>query len=114
MINGGGIPQSNDVLNQVYASVFGWQVLVPSKSVVGPGWAIFAFVLPVPLKPSRKRSIGFALSPDVPCGQIGATHLRPVVCFYLAVCISHGASAATAVGGEILPALIALAEFATQ
>jgi L-ribulokinase len=44
VINAGGIPQKNDVLNQVYANVLGRPVLVPSKSVVSLGSAIFAFV----------------------------------------------------------------------
>ena len=33
VINGGGIPQKNEVLNQVYANVLGRPVLVPSGSV---------------------------------------------------------------------------------
>ncbi len=44
VINGGGIPQKNDVLNRVYANVLGREVLVPSKSVVSLGSAIFAFL----------------------------------------------------------------------
>jgi L-ribulokinase len=44
VINAGGIPQKNDVLNQVYADVLGRPVLVPSKSVVSLGSAIFAFL----------------------------------------------------------------------
>ena len=44
VINAGGIPQKNKVLNQVYASVLGRPVLVPSKSVVSLGSAIFAFL----------------------------------------------------------------------
>jgi len=44
VINAGGIPQKNDVLNQVYANVLGRPVLVPGKSVVGLGSAIFAFL----------------------------------------------------------------------
>jgi L-ribulokinase len=44
VINGGGIPQKNDVLNQVYANVLGLPALVPSKSVVSLGSAIFAFL----------------------------------------------------------------------
>ena len=44
VINGGGIPQKNEVLNQVYANVLGRPVLVPSKSVVSLGSAIFAFL----------------------------------------------------------------------
>jgi len=44
VINGGGIPQSNAVLNQVYADVLGRPVLVPSSKVTGLGSAIFAFL----------------------------------------------------------------------
>ncbi len=44
VINAGGIPQKNDVLNQVYANVLGRPVLVPSGNVVSLGAAIFAFM----------------------------------------------------------------------
>ena len=44
VINGGGIPQNNSVLNQVYANVLGRPVLVPSSKVTGMGSAIFAFL----------------------------------------------------------------------
>jgi len=44
VINAGGIPQKNDVLNQVYANVLGRPVLVPTKSVTSLGSAIFAFL----------------------------------------------------------------------
>ncbi len=44
VINGGGIPQNNPVLNQVYANVLGRPVLVPSSNVTGVGSAIFAFL----------------------------------------------------------------------
>jgi L-ribulokinase len=44
VINGGGIPQSNAVLNQVYANVLGRPVLVPRGKVTGLGSAIFAFL----------------------------------------------------------------------
>jgi L-ribulokinase len=44
VINAGGIPQKNDALNRVYANVLGRPVLVPSKSVVSLGSAIFAFM----------------------------------------------------------------------
>ncbi len=44
VINAGGIPQKNNVLNQVYANVLERPVLVPSKSVVSLGSAIFAFL----------------------------------------------------------------------
>jgi L-ribulokinase len=44
VINAGGIPQKNDVLNRVYANALGRPVLVPSKSVTSLGSAIFAFL----------------------------------------------------------------------
>ncbi|MBL8232374.1 MAG: ribulokinase [Bryobacterales bacterium] len=44
VINGGGIPQKNEVLNRVYANVFGVPVLVPEAEVTSLGSAIFAFL----------------------------------------------------------------------
>ena len=44
VINGGGIPQKNEVLNQVYANVFQKPVGVPSSEVTSIGSAIFAFL----------------------------------------------------------------------
>jgi L-ribulokinase len=44
VINAGGIPQKNKVLNQVYANVLHRPVLVPGQSVVSLGSAIFAFL----------------------------------------------------------------------
>ena len=44
VINAGGIPQKNEVLNQVYANILGRPVLVPSSSVTSLGSAIFAFL----------------------------------------------------------------------
>jgi L-ribulokinase len=44
IVNGGGIPQRNPVLNQVYADVMGKPVLVPSADVTSLGSAIFAFL----------------------------------------------------------------------
>jgi len=44
VINGGGVPQKNEVLNRVYASVFNKPVLVPESEVTSLGSAIFAFL----------------------------------------------------------------------
>jgi L-ribulokinase len=44
VINGGGIPQNNPVLNQVYANVLGKPVLVPAGVPTSLGSAIFALV----------------------------------------------------------------------
>ncbi|HEY9137352.1 MAG TPA: ribulokinase [Terriglobus sp.] len=42
VINGGGIPQQNPTLNQVYANVFNKPVLVPASSTTSVGAGIFA------------------------------------------------------------------------
>ncbi len=44
VINGGGIPQRNDVLNRVYANVLNKPVLVPAGDVTSVGSAVFAFL----------------------------------------------------------------------
>src|ERR1035441_5044510 len=44
IINGGGIPQKNAVLNQVYANVMGKPILVPKGDATSLGSAIFAFL----------------------------------------------------------------------
>ena len=44
VIHGGGIPQKNDVLNQIYANVLNMPVLVPETSITSLGSAIFAFM----------------------------------------------------------------------
>jgi L-ribulokinase len=44
IINGGGVPQRNPVLNQVYANVMDKPILVPKGDVTSLGSAIFAFL----------------------------------------------------------------------
>jgi L-ribulokinase len=44
IINGGGIPQKNPTLNQVYANVLNKPILVPQGDVTSLGSAIFAFM----------------------------------------------------------------------
>jgi L-ribulokinase len=44
IIHGGGIPQRNPVLNQIYANVMGKPILVPKGDVTSLGSAIFAFL----------------------------------------------------------------------
>lgn len=44
VINGGGVPQRNEVLNRVYANVFNKPVLVPETEVTSLGSAIFALL----------------------------------------------------------------------
>ncbi|HET6205246.1 MAG TPA: ribulokinase [Terracidiphilus sp.] len=44
VINGGGVPQRNELLNQVYANVLNKPILVPQGNVTSLGSAIFAFL----------------------------------------------------------------------
>lgn len=44
VINGGGIPRKNELLNQIYANVLGKSVVTPSGDVTGLGAAVFAFL----------------------------------------------------------------------
>jgi L-ribulokinase len=44
VINAGGVPQRNEVLNRVYANVLGVPVLVPERPITSLGSAIFAFL----------------------------------------------------------------------
>ncbi len=44
VIHGGGIPQKNETLNQVYANVLNKPVLVPTQEITGLGSGIFAFM----------------------------------------------------------------------
>jgi L-ribulokinase len=44
VVHGGGIPQKNSVLNQVYANVLNKPVLVPAEDTTSLGSAIFAFL----------------------------------------------------------------------
>jgi L-ribulokinase len=44
VINGGGIPRRNALLNQVYANAIGKPILVPESDVTSLGSSIFAFL----------------------------------------------------------------------
>jgi len=65
VINGGGIPQNNPVLNQVYANVLGRPVLVPASKVTGIGSAVFAF-----LAAGTFKSIGEAQEKICPAHKV--------------------------------------------
>jgi L-ribulokinase len=112
VINAGGIPQKNDVLNQVYADVLGRPVLVPDKSVVSLGSAIFAFLAAGTFQtieeaqdkicPSHKT-----FTPD-PSAQRVYERLYPL---YSRLYFSLGEADPTGAPGlyDVLPTLIAVA-----
>jgi L-ribulokinase len=111
VINAGGIPQKNDVLNQVYANVLDRPVLVPAKSVVSLGSAIFAFLAARVFKtveqaqdkicpPNRK------FMPEQSAQQVYG-RLYPL---YNKLYFAFGNRENTEGVGEVLPALIAIQE----
>ena len=93
VINAGGIPQKNDVLNQVYANVLGRPVLVPSKSVVSLGSAIFAFLAAGTFKTIEEAQDKICPSHrTVPAGWTRRNTLTSRYIPCIASCISHWAS----------------------
>jgi L-ribulokinase len=112
VINAGGIPQKNDVLNQVYANVLGRPVLVPSKSVVSLGSAIFAFMAAGTFKTIEAAqdkicSPNRTFSPN-PSAQHTYEQLYPL---FSKLYFTFGQRGGDGLG-DILPALIAVAQAA--
>jgi len=112
VINTGGIPQKNDVLNQVYANVLGCPVLVPSKSVVSLGSAIFAFLAAGTFKTVEEAQTRICpphrtFTPDKSALQT-YSKLYPLFS-NLYFTLGQGSSSDLA---EILPTLIAVAQSA--
>src|SRR5271170_252798 len=112
VINGGGIPQKNDVLNQVYANVLGCPVLVPSKSVVSLGSAIFAFLAAGAFKSVEEAQDKICppnrtFTPDAQAQQT-YEQLYPL---YNTLYFTLGQRGADGLG-DILPTLIAVANSA--
>jgi L-ribulokinase len=110
VLNGGGIPQTNPVLNQVYANVLGRPVLVPGSKVTGLGSAIFAF-LAAGAFPTIEAAQA-AICPD----HIVYTP-RPEACrtydelygLYRKVYFGFGSRDGSANFGDVLPELIRIA-----
>jgi L-ribulokinase len=110
VINGGGIPQTNTVLNQVYANVLGRPVLIPSMKVTGLGSAIFAFLAAgvfdtVEEAQNKICPPHMVYEPDPDAIQI-YNHLYER---YRHLYFAFGSADGSLVG-QVLPALIAIAE----
>jgi len=109
VINAGGIPQKNNVLNQVYANVLGRPVLVPSKSVVSLGSAIFAFLAAGTFKTVEEAQDKICPShrvftPVPAAQQVYDSLYAPYQKIYFAFGQPHDAKF-----GDVLPVLINLA-----
>ncbi|HET9307726.1 MAG TPA: ribulokinase [Candidatus Sulfotelmatobacter sp.] len=110
VINGGGIPQNNPVLNQVYANVLGRPVLVPSGKVTGVGSAIFAF-----LAAGTFKTIADAQSKICPAHTVYEPQAetqdvyRELYELYRKMYFEFGQATSTSSFGNVLPKLIQIA-----
>src|SRR6267142_2309242 len=112
VINAGGIPQKNDVLNQVYANVLGRPVLVPAGNVVSLGSAIFAFLAAGVFKTIEEAQDKLCpqykvFKPEIPAKGV----YDKLYAFYSKIYFAFG-SPQTAEFGNLLPGLIRLSESA--
>jgi L-ribulokinase len=106
VINAGGIPQKNKVLNQVYANVLGRPVLVPNKSVVSLGSAIFAFLAAATFRTIEEAQDKMCpsysvFSPDAPSQKI----YEPLYALYRKLYFALG-QPSDPLFGNVLPELI--------
>jgi L-ribulokinase len=110
VINAGGIPQKNNVLNQIYTNVLGRPVLVPSKSVTSLGSAIFAFLAAGTFKTVEeaqdKICPGHTVFTPEPAAQ---TVYNSLYALYHRIYFAFGQPG---IGkfGDVLPTLISVAE----
>jgi L-ribulokinase len=107
VINGGGIPQNNPVLNQVYASVLGKPVLVPSSKVTGMGSAIFAFLAAGTFKTIEEAQEQICpahtvFSPDAQAQKV----YDQLYAMYRRIYFDFGTTAESSRFGDVLPTLI--------
>jgi L-ribulokinase len=109
VINAGGIPQKNNILNQIYANVLGRPVLVPSTSVISLGSAIFASLAAGTFKTVEEAQ-------DKICPQHAAFKPQPAEqkvydsLYALYKKFYFGFGKPDAAFGDVLPALIKLAQ----
>jgi L-ribulokinase len=110
IINGGGVPQKNAVLNRVYANVFNKPVLVPAQEVTSLGSAIFAFLAAGTFKTIEEAQAALCPSYTVfePDPKEAAVYDQ-LFAHYRALYFGLGAPASEAVSiGKILPELRAI------
>jgi L-ribulokinase len=110
VINGGGIPQNNAVLNQVYANILGRPVLVPSSKVTGIGSAIFAFLAAgvFPTIEEAQSQVCPSYTTFVP--QADSQNIyEELYSLYRRIYFSFGKAAPSAEFADILPKLIRIA-----
>jgi L-ribulokinase len=112
VINAGGIPQKNDVLNQIYANVLGRPVLVPAGNVVSLGSAIFAFLAAGVFKTVEEAQDRICPPYKIFQPEVSAKGIYDkLYTFYGKIYFAFGSPQNTDFG-NVLPGLIQLAESA--
>jgi L-ribulokinase len=107
VINAGGIPQKNEVLNRVYANVLNKPVLIPKSDVTSLGSAIFAALTAGAFRSLEKAQDALCpeyrvLEPD----PIAAETYEELYALYRDVYFAFGSLNAPAISaGRILPTL---------
>lgn len=114
VINAGGIPQTNPVLNQVYANVLRRPVLVPSHKVTSLGSAIFAFLAAGTFRTVEQAQQKVCPPHTVyqPQPQTEETYDR-LYSLYRRLYFDLGRPDAGTAFGEVLPGLIRIAKEAS-
>ncbi|MGD0649001.1 MAG: FGGY-family carbohydrate kinase, partial [Acidobacteriaceae bacterium] len=107
VINAGGIPQNNAVLNQVYANVLGKPVLVPDGVPTSLGSGIFALVAAGVFKTIEEAQAKMCLPFKTYEPEAGAVTLYDeLFALYRKVYFAFGSRRSEAVGmGDVLPEL---------
>ena len=107
VINGGGLPQNNRVLNQVYANVFGKPVLVPAGVPTSMGSGIFALLAAraYPTVEAAQDALCLKFATVAPDPAATAVYER-LYALYKKIYFALGTrSAATVPLGDVLPEL---------
>lgn len=116
VINAGGIPQKNDVLNQVYADVLNKPVLIPAGTPTSLGSGIFAFVAAGTYASieEAQKAVCLPYKTVLPRPEAVAVY-DELFALYRKAYFALGTKNAAAVPlGEILPRLIEIAERAVR
>ena len=114
VINGGGIPQNNAVLNQVYADVLGKPVLVPDGIPTSLGSGIFALVAAgaFPTVEAAQEKLCLAFRTYTPDATAHAVYDR-LFALYRSVYFALGSQEAAPLAlGDVLPTLREIAALA--
>jgi L-ribulokinase len=110
VINGGGVPQNNSVLNQVYADVLGKPVLVPDGIPTSLGSGIFALLAAGAFSSVQEAQARMCLAYKTYQPQAAAVRVyEELYQLYRRVYFAFGRKGGPAVElGDVLPKLIAI------